>query len=214
MRPIFGREYIEDEFQRITGGLTDPLTVYLIGGGAMSLRDLEGATKDIDLVVPDGDAYGQLWAVLMDLGYAEVQSLDSDYRALGATSCVENDEWVSPRHLHPAGREQACAHRRHTRAQRAVPRHGSIDSPVGANHLAVDKKVIRINSAEYWLHGAVDPTTIEILHLRLFPVTRKQTTRWFLSLYTTVRWSKTHFSVGLESVGQTSPSRWESSSAS
>ena len=56
----------------------------------MSLRDLKGATKDIDLVVPDGDAYGQLWAVLMDLGYVEVQSLDADYRALGATSCVEN----------------------------------------------------------------------------------------------------------------------------
>jgi len=90
MRPTFGREYIEDEFQRIAEGLTDPLTVYLIGGGAMSLCDLKGATKDIDLVVPDGDAYGQLWAVLMDLGYAEVQSLDADYRALGATSCVEN----------------------------------------------------------------------------------------------------------------------------
>jgi hypothetical protein len=58
----------------------------------MSLRDLKGATKDIDLVVPDGNAYGQLWAVLMDLGYAEVQSLDPDYRALGATGCVENDD--------------------------------------------------------------------------------------------------------------------------
>ncbi|WP_042662750.1 DUF6036 family nucleotidyltransferase [Haloferax sp. ATB1] len=92
MRPTFGREYIENEFQRIGDGLSEPLTVYLIGGGAMSLRDLKGATKDIDLVVPDGDAYGQLWAVLMDLGYAEVQSLDPDYRALGATSCVENDD--------------------------------------------------------------------------------------------------------------------------
>ncbi len=73
------------------------LTVYLIGGGAMSLRDLKGATKDIDLVVPDGDAYGQLWAVLMDLGYAEVQSLDPDYWALGATSCVENDDGIVER---------------------------------------------------------------------------------------------------------------------
>ncbi|MFC7073090.1 DUF6036 family nucleotidyltransferase [Halovenus rubra] len=92
MRPTFGREYIENEFQRIGGGLSEPLTVYLIGGGAMSLRDLKGATKDIDLVVPNGDAYGQLWAVLMDLGYAEVQSLDPGYRALGATSCVENHD--------------------------------------------------------------------------------------------------------------------------
>ncbi len=92
MRPTFGREYIENEFQRIAEELSNPLTVYLIGGGAMSLRDLKGATKDIDLVVADGDTYGQLWAILMDLGYAEVQSLDADYRALGATSCVENDD--------------------------------------------------------------------------------------------------------------------------
>ena len=92
MRPTFGREYIENEFQQIEDGLSERLTVYLIGGGAMALRDLKGATKDIDLVVPDGDAYGQLWAVLMDLGYVEIQSLDPDYRTLGATSCVENGD--------------------------------------------------------------------------------------------------------------------------
>ena len=92
MRPTFGREYIEDEFRRIADELSDPVTVYQIGGGAMSLRDLKAATKDIDLVVPDGDAYGRLWAALMELEYSEVQSLGPDYRALGATSCVENDD--------------------------------------------------------------------------------------------------------------------------
>ena len=108
MRPTFGREYIENEFRRIGVGLSEPLTVFLIGGGAMSLRDLKGATKDIDLVVPDGDAYGQLWAVL-----------------------IRERRWVSPRHLQPAGREQARAYRWNGRAQRAVPRSGSIDSPAG-----------------------------------------------------------------------------------
>lgn len=90
MRPRFDRRYIEREFQRIADGLTTPLTVYLIGGGAMALRDLKGATKDIDLVVVDGDAYGQLWDVLMRLGYSEVKPLEAEYQALGATSCVEN----------------------------------------------------------------------------------------------------------------------------
>jgi hypothetical protein len=28
MRPTFGREYIENEFQRIEDGLSEPLTVY------------------------------------------------------------------------------------------------------------------------------------------------------------------------------------------
>ncbi|MFC6733960.1 DUF6036 family nucleotidyltransferase [Haladaptatus sp. DYSN1] len=92
MRPTFGRDYIEKEFTQIGAVLTDPLTVYLIGGGAMSLRDLKEATKDIDLVVADSNAYGHLWAVLMESEYSEIQSLDPEYQALGATSCVENDD--------------------------------------------------------------------------------------------------------------------------
>jgi transposase-like protein len=54
-------------------------------------------------------------------------------------------------------------------------------STVSADQLAVDEKVIRINGDDYWLYGAVDPETNEILHLRLFPATTKQTTRWFLT---------------------------------
>lgn len=92
MRPTFGREFIEAEFRRISEQLENPVTVYLIGGGALSLRDLKTATKDIDLVVADGDAYGQLWAVLMELGYTEIQAPGPEYRDLGATSCVENDD--------------------------------------------------------------------------------------------------------------------------
>jgi len=41
--------------------------------------------------------------------------------------------------------------------------------------------VIRINDNNYWLYGAVDPETNEILHFRLFSTTTKQTTRWFLA---------------------------------
>ena len=53
-------------------------------------------------------------------------------------------------------------------------------STVSADQLAVDEKVIRINGNNYWLYGAFDPQTDEILHFRLFPTPTKQTTRWFL----------------------------------
>jgi len=55
----------------------------------MSLRDLKGATKDIDLVTPDGEALNRLWTALMDLDYEEVQSLDANYQELGASIVVE-----------------------------------------------------------------------------------------------------------------------------
>lgn len=92
MRPTFGRDYIAEEFQRIAAEVSDPLSVYLIGGGAMALRDMKAATKDIDLVVADADAYRRLWTVLMELGHSVVQSPGPEYQALGASSCVENDD--------------------------------------------------------------------------------------------------------------------------
>ena len=54
-------------------------------------------------------------------------------------------------------------------------------STVTADQLAVDEKVIRGNSDDYWLYGVVDPETNKILQFRLFPTTTKQTTRWFLA---------------------------------
>ena len=53
-------------------------------------------------------------------------------------------------------------------------------SSVTADQLAIDEKMILIDGLEYWLYGAVDPATNELLHVRLFPTTNKQTTRWFL----------------------------------
>jgi transposase-like protein len=41
--------------------------------------------------------------------------------------------------------------------------------------------MIRLHSQKFWLYGAVDPYTNEILHVSLYPTANKQTTRWFLS---------------------------------
>ena len=54
-------------------------------------------------------------------------------------------------------------------------------STVTADQLAVDEKMIRLHGRAYWLYGAVDPQTNEILHVSLFPTATKQTTRWFLA---------------------------------
>ena len=54
-------------------------------------------------------------------------------------------------------------------------------STVTEDQVAVDEKMIRVNGKEHWLYGAVDPETNEIFHLSLFPLTTKQTTRWFLT---------------------------------
>jgi len=53
-------------------------------------------------------------------------------------------------------------------------------STISSDQFTVDEKVIRIDD-DYWLYDAVDPETDDILYLRLFPTTTKQTTQWFLT---------------------------------
>ena len=54
-------------------------------------------------------------------------------------------------------------------------------STVSEDQLAVDEKMIRLHGQQFWLYGAVDPHTNEILHVSLYPTANKQTTRWFLT---------------------------------
>ena len=48
------------------------------------------------------------------------------------------------------------------------------------NHIAVDETVIQVNDQRHWLYAAVDPTTNEILHIRLFQTRTTQLTLLFL----------------------------------
>ena len=54
------------------------------------------------------------------------------------------------------------------------------DSDAEPNHIAVDETVIRVNDERHWLYAAVDPTTNEILHVRLFQTRTTQLTVLFL----------------------------------
>lgn len=91
-RPRFGRDYIETELRQIEDRLQTNVEAYLIGGGAMSLRNLKDTTKDIDLVVANEDGFSNLMGALHDLGYEEVTDLGEEYDTLGARYCVRNNE--------------------------------------------------------------------------------------------------------------------------
>lgn len=91
-RPQFGREYIRQEFEAIGAALQTEVTAYLVGGGAMSFRDLKDTTKDIDLVVTGTDDYERLLGALDGMGYEAVTELSAEYERLGARHCVRNDD--------------------------------------------------------------------------------------------------------------------------
>ena len=91
-RTQFDRDYIETELNRIAERLQTAVTAYLIGGGAMSLRDLKDTTKDIDLVISNEEAYSRLLGTLHELDYEEVTDLGDEYDKLGARHCVRNED--------------------------------------------------------------------------------------------------------------------------
>ena len=49
---MFDSNYIEKELKKINKNLSKQISIYILGGGAMSFFDLKTATKDIDVILP------------------------------------------------------------------------------------------------------------------------------------------------------------------
>lgn len=89
--PTFGSTGIRRQFSELAGLLDEELTVYLIGGGALTLEDLKNATKDIDLIVQEKAELQLLWRVLTSAGYEPEGDLAEAYEALEAAFILEKD---------------------------------------------------------------------------------------------------------------------------
>ena len=89
--PTFGSSAIRRQFSELAGLIEDGLTVYLIGGGALTLEDLKNATKDIDLVVRKESELRQLWNVLRSAGYEPQEDLAEAYDELETAFILEKD---------------------------------------------------------------------------------------------------------------------------
>jgi hypothetical protein len=67
------------------------VTVYLIGGGALTLQDLKNATKDIDLIVETEAGLARLRDSLLAAGYEFPDDLGDEYELLDAAFILEKD---------------------------------------------------------------------------------------------------------------------------
>lgn len=87
----FGPDAIRRQFSELADLLENELTVYLIGGGALTLDDLKNATKDIDLIVRERTELKRLWHVLTAAGYEPQEELPEEYDELGAAFILQKD---------------------------------------------------------------------------------------------------------------------------
>ena len=53
-RRSFNKNYLQQEFDKLDAK-TQPVTLYLIGGGAMAFYGLKEATKDIDIILTNAE---------------------------------------------------------------------------------------------------------------------------------------------------------------
>ncbi|MDB9281592.1 nucleotidyltransferase [Halorubrum ezzemoulense] len=89
--PTFESSAIRRQFSELANLIDDDFTVYLIGGGALTLEGLKNATKDIDLIVREESELRQLWNVLTSAGYKPKEDLGEEYDELGAAFILEKD---------------------------------------------------------------------------------------------------------------------------
>lgn len=89
--PTFGSSAIRRQFSELAGLIEDELTVYLIGGGALTLEELKNATKDVDLIVRKKPELRQLWNVLRSAGYEPQEDLAEAYDELETAFILEKD---------------------------------------------------------------------------------------------------------------------------
>lgn len=86
--PTFERTYIEQELKKIDGNLPEPISLYIIGGGAMSFYDLKTATKDIDVIVTSEKAATTLITALQKSGYKKIEQVTSVYRRMKTRAII------------------------------------------------------------------------------------------------------------------------------
>lgn len=86
------KETLHREITLIDSKLTQPVTVYLIGGGAMSFHGLKDATKDIDGILESDDDLRVLATALEEADYTASKDLDPEYEDLGASRIYAKDD--------------------------------------------------------------------------------------------------------------------------
>jgi hypothetical protein len=93
-RRSFDRNYLNQEFDKLNKTTKQPLTLYLIGGGAMAFYGLKAATKDIDIILTGQGDLNNLQAALKTLGYKEPNPvhITRAYDKMRTNAILENQD--------------------------------------------------------------------------------------------------------------------------
>lgn len=89
---LYKKEQLIEELQAIGKELSRKITVYLIGGCSMSLKDLKPYTKDVDAIFVSLDDLTLFEDGLTKLGYTRTLKTEPEYDQLGASCILRHPE--------------------------------------------------------------------------------------------------------------------------
>lgn len=93
-RRAFDKNYLKQEFDKLNAKTAQPFTLFLIGGGAMAFYGLKDATKDIDIILTNGDELKNLKTTLETIGYKEPEPayITLAYNNMQTNAILENQD--------------------------------------------------------------------------------------------------------------------------
>ena len=92
MRKSFTKGELEEAFQKVGAILAKPLTVYLLGGGAMCFRSQKAGTKDLDLVFTSREDFRDFASAIEKIGFTEAKQVETEYADMMAAGIWRNKD--------------------------------------------------------------------------------------------------------------------------
>ncbi|MBI5159519.1 nucleotidyltransferase [Candidatus Micrarchaeota archaeon] len=91
-RRHFSLDSLKKYFSIIGANLNCHLTIHLIGGCALTFKDLKEATKDIDVVFIEEKELNYFKKALQSAGFSSEEELSEEYEMMQCAGCFENKE--------------------------------------------------------------------------------------------------------------------------
>jgi len=116
-----GGEAIKEFLEEFDSWLSESVTVYLLGGSAMTVRGLKDQTEDIDLAVGVVSEFEHVYQTLTSQGFTVVDEPTESFEGVGKTVELHHDKrGFRNRYLRTANRRESLDHRPDARPGRRV----------------------------------------------------------------------------------------------
>src|SRR5882762_2882770 len=93
MNKQFNAEYVINELEQIGLRVKQPISIYLIGGCSMSLRNLKTTTKDADIVFQNNNVCNIFTDALWGAGYLQPVKITDEYTKLETIKIYEKNDF-------------------------------------------------------------------------------------------------------------------------